>query len=153
MVISAQATTYIKARPAKVAAYAFDPSNGPFWVRGVLSIRPVYLKPLADGARMSVSLKCFGRSRVVVMELVEFDSPQAFALKTAGRRYGTYLSLSLNPHGVQHTRVDVKVEHELSPWARVFSPLVKLFFERKIRADLERLKNRIEVLAKLAAVR
>jgi uncharacterized membrane protein len=132
----------IRRPPAEVFEWAGDYRNDPAWRAGVLAMRLDPEGPPAVGTRTHETMRSLGSVALTVAEVTAFtpqrtafrsvtgpvpcDGSREFQACAAGTRF-TY-TLTLRPQG----------------WLRLAEPLLRLVFARQVKADLQRLRQRLE---------
>lgn len=129
-----------------VFAFAGDYANDPAWRAGVICMEYETSGPIAVGTRTRETMRSLGTKVVTVAEVTEYsptrtafrsvcgpmpcEGSREFVATPTGTRF-TY-TLALRPVGIY----------------RVLEPLLKLLFARQVRADVRRLRQRLEAAPK-----
>jgi hypothetical protein len=135
------------ARPPDVVfAFAGDYANDPSWRAGVLSMVYETAGSPGAGSRTRETMRSLGTSAVTVAEVTEY-SPTRTAFRSlsgpipcAGSR-----EFMATPTG---TRFTYSLTLQPAGALRVLEPLLKVVFARQVRADVQRLKHRLEAVSK-----
>ena len=127
----------------EVFAYLTDPETLPEWQTTVLAVRLETDGPMGPGSRIEETRKFLGRRLDVTMEVLEYDAPQRFALRSRSGPVPLEVTNSLREEG-EGTRIDTVIEGEPGGFFRLAETLVARAVERELRSNLETLKDVLE---------
>ena len=143
MPVDVRTETVIDRSRADVAAYAADPDHATDWYA---NIRTVEWDggPLRVGTRMAFVAQFLGRRLAYTYEVREHVPGERFVMSTADGPFPmeTMYAWSDAPHG--GTLMQLRNRGEPAGFSRLAAPFVKAAMRRANRADLRRLKERLE---------
>lgn len=129
-------------RPApEVAAYLFDPKHDPEWIGGIREVEPP-ANGVAVGTRVARVATFMGRRIHYVLEVAELVPERRLAMQSVKAPFPMRVVYEVEPDG-DGSRVDLHVSGG-SYGMRLVQPLVSAMVRRNLRADLVRLRRRLE---------
>lgn len=143
-------TIDVSQTPAVLFAYVSDHENDPNWRKGVASMAHIPSGPAHKGMQTREVLALWGRKRVIVATITQLEAGRLIAFKTVPG--------GLQAHGerrIQATPIGASISYsvvaQLTGLTVVLMPLIKFRFRLRLRSDLVRLKQLLEVKQTLAA--
>jgi uncharacterized membrane protein len=132
-------------RPAaEVASFAGDPDNVPRWYVNIKSVEWVTPRPVAVGARIAFVAHFAGRRLAYTHEVVELVPGARLVMQTSEGPFPMETSYIWEPIGPTRTRMTLRNRGAPAGFSRLFAPLLAWMVRRENRADLARLKRRLE---------
>jgi hypothetical protein len=129
-------------RPAEeVAAYLFDASHDPEWIGGIREVEPP-ATGVEVGTRVARVATFMGRRIDYVLEVAELIPGRRLAMRSVKAPFPMNVTYEIAPEG-DGSRVALGVSGG-SYGMRLFEPLVAAMVRRNLRADLRRLRRRLE---------
>jgi hypothetical protein len=128
--------------PADVFPWLLDEDKVPRWSSGLESYEVVGGGAIATGTRIRQTLAVSGSRRTVEMEVTRHDPPQSAETRFGLEGIEVVNTYALAADGNGGTRLTQVVEAKGSGFsARLLLPIVQPHLERKLEADLERLRE------------
>ncbi len=115
----------------------------PEWVPAAVSRTKQTEGPVELGTRVSAVDRILGRRMEFTEEVVEFEPPRSMAMKLSGALNGEFRGRLNHVGGATTVTFDVHVEPS-GIAQRLLDPVVSRVAKRMMRADLQRLKGRLE---------
>ena len=134
----------IKRPPEEVFSYAADPENMPEWSRMISQVRKDSQGPPKKGDRFTVYMKFFGRRFVSPFEVTAHEPPLCHSERSTGGPFPQEHTRLFEPAAGSGTRVTEVAQGEPGGFFGLVGPLLEGVGKRQIRADLARLKDRLE---------
>jgi uncharacterized protein YndB with AHSA1/START domain len=126
--------------PHEVFPWLFEDDKVPQWTSGLEQYE--VLGALGAGARIRQTLEVSGTRRTFEEEILSFDPPTAAASRFTLEGIAVRSSFALAPDGGASARVARTVSAKAESFsARFLLPVVRSHLERKIDADLARLRE------------
>ena len=125
-----------------VFAFAGDYANDPAWRAGVICMEYETSGPIAVGTRTRETMRSLGTKVVTIAEVTEYS-----AIRTAFKSVSGPIPCSgsrefvTTPTG---TRFTYTLTLRPAGGLRLLEPVVKTLLTRQVRADVRRLKQRLE---------
>lgn len=138
-------TEIVIERPcAEVAAYAADPDNAPRWYVNIKSVEWVTPAPLRVGSRLAFVAQFLGRRLAYTYEVVELVPAARFVMRTAEGPFPMETTYAWEALGEGATRMTLRNRGEPSGFSKLVAPFMAAMMARANRADLARLKAKLE---------
>lgn len=134
----------IDAPPARVAAYAGDPSNAPEWYVNIVAVEWVTPPPLRVGSRMAFVAHFLGRRLAYTYELVELVPETRLVMRTAHGPFPMETTYTWESQNDGKTRMTLRNRGMPTGFSRLMAPAMALAMRRANQKDLARLKKIIE---------
>jgi uncharacterized protein YndB with AHSA1/START domain len=139
----AQHTVVVARSPAEVFPYLVEPDLMRRWIGGLIEFTPLDEEPRI-GARSRQKVEQGGRTWDVESEIVELVPDRRLSARATSSAFASTLSYALEP-APEGTRLHGTVETRLRGLAgRLLGGFARRAAERKLVADLERLKRLLE---------
>ena len=132
------------ARPLhEVWEYLTDPERVPEWQSSCVAAHRLDDGPMRAGVRIADERRFMGRKITSTVEVSEYEPEHVFTLKgiSGPVRFEVQQTLEPNEDG---TRVSIDAHADSGGLSRFTAPLVAHHAEREMRADFERLKQKLE---------
>ncbi|HET9014921.1 MAG TPA: SRPBCC family protein [Thermomicrobiaceae bacterium] len=138
------ANTVTIARPAaEVFAYMTSLANLPTWQEAIVVATPTSTGPQGVGSTYSATARVMGRELDGSGEIVAWDPPRSYTLKTTSGPLLLTVTMTLTPEGTG-TRVDAVSEGQARGVLRFAGPGIEAILQRQAQQDLESLKSVLE---------
>jgi uncharacterized membrane protein len=137
-------TIDVSQTPHAVFDYVSDHENDPKWRKGVASMAHIPKGPAHMGMQTREELVLWGRKRVIMAWITRHEAGRLIAFKTmpGGLEAHGERKVRATPKGVS---VSYTVSAKLTGLATFLMPLIKIGFRLRLRSDLARLKQLLEV--------
>ena len=135
----------IKCSPEAAFAFAGDYANDPSWRHSVVSMEYETSGPPAAGTRTREQMRSLGITAITVAEVIEY-SPTRTAFRTVSGPVDCFGSRDFCEHP-PGTRFTYTLTLRTRGVMRLVEPLLGALLTRQVRADLRRLKQRLESVA------
>lgn len=142
MTIDVRETLTIDVAQRRVASYVSDPANDPAWIGGIKNVQWLTTPPLQVGSRVQRLAKFMGRSIDYVLEVAALD-PDKVVMKSVKAPFPMVVTYSFEDRG-DATVAGVRVQGGSGALFKIAGPLMAAQVRRNLRADLRRLKERLE---------
>jgi hypothetical protein len=126
-----------------VAAFAADPDNAPRWYANIKSVEWLTPRPVRLGSQVRFVAEFMGRRLAYVYEVVEFDLPKRFVMRTAEGPFPMETTYAWEP-AVGGTRMTLRNRGEPSGFGALAAPFMATAMRRATRKDLAALKALLE---------
>ncbi|MDI1238046.1 MAG: SRPBCC family protein [Polaromonas sp.] len=139
-------TEEMRCSPEQAFAFAGDYANDPLWRQGVLSMDYENSGAPSVGARTRERMRSLGFAAITVAEVIEYSES-----RTAFRSLSGPLPCSGSRHFIAcptGTRVTYTLTLDGRGAMRLIEPLLGILLARQVPADLRRLKQQLEQMAK-----
>jgi uncharacterized protein YndB with AHSA1/START domain len=130
----------------EVFAYFTDPATLPEWQASALEAQLEGEGPMRAGSRAVETRKFLGRRMESTMEVLEYEPPRRFTIKTSAGPVPFQVTSDLSEED-GGTLVRSVVEGEPGGFFRLAEPLVVRAVERELRNNLATLKDVLEARA------
>ncbi len=130
--------------PARVAAYAADPTNAPEWYVNIESVEWQTTPPVSLGSRMAFVARFLGRRLAYTYEVTELVSGERMVMRTAEGPFPMETTYTFQPEGPASTRMTLRNRGEPSGFGKLMAPMMASAMRRANRKDLENLKSILE---------
>lgn len=134
----------IDAAPARVAAYAGDPTNAPAWYVNIASVDWQTAPPVAVGSRMTFVAQFLGRRLTYTYEVVDLVPGERLVMRTAEGPFPMETTYTWQPHGDAATKMTLRNRGEPSGFTKIAAPVMAAAMRRANTQDLAALKRRLE---------
>lgn len=141
MAIKVEHSVVINRPVEEVFAYSSDPRNLMEWQDGLVRVEAN--TPMAVGTRTTEVRKVMGREMETELEVVEFDPPNKYSMKSLSGPVEMIYTQSLKSVG-GGTQVDVLIEGEPGGFFGVAAPLLKRQVKKDVEKDFAKLKEIME---------
>lgn len=137
--------TIVIERPiTEVAGYVGDPSNVPYWCRGIDAAVWQTDPPIKLGSQIEFSARLLGRKLVRHSVVTEFTPGEQVAIRTADRLFPIDTTSTWRAVGGRVTHMTLRHHVEPQRFAQLAAPLVPIALRRSMRRDLVDLKRLLE---------
>jgi uncharacterized membrane protein len=144
MAIDVRTETIIRRPVTVVAEYTADPSHAPEWYRNIRKVEWRTEPPVRVGSRLAFEATFMGRTLSYTYEVAELVPGKRMVLRTTEGPFPMETTYTWEAVG-QDTRMTLGNRGGGSgPAAAVMQPLMAAMVRRATRADLARLKARLE---------
>jgi hypothetical protein len=138
-------TEAVIGRPVEeVAAYAGDPTNAPEWYVNIASVQWRTPPPVAVGSRVDFVATFLGRRLAYTYEVVELAPGRRLVMRTAQGPFPMETTYTWQPLDDGSTRMTLRNRGRPSGFSRLAGPVMAAAMRRANRADLIRLRERLE---------
>ena len=138
-----QADTAINGAPERVFSYLTEPELLTRWMGGLVESRPLGDGRLAIGARSREVIEDNGRRITVESEVVGLEPGRLLAVNLTGDMFDIASRYRLEPAG-PGTNLHHTLETRYKGVTRLFAPFLRGAVQRKVEADLARLRAVVE---------
>ena len=144
MAVDVSTEIVIHQPPAKVAAYAANPSNAPNWYVNIKSVDWKTEPVVRTGARAAFVAEFLGRTLAYTYEIVDSVPGQLLVMRTAEGPFPmeTSYTWAATPEG--HTRMTLRNRGTPAGFSKLMAPFMAAAMKRANRKDLARLKEILE---------
>ena len=129
----------------EVFAYVANPENLPEWTNLVLDVRKDAEGQLQKGDRFSVVAKFLGRSFETPFEVSAHEPPRQHSDRSTGGPFEQEFIYTFEQTEGGGTRLTQVVETEPGGFFKLVGPLLERAGSRQLKADLQILKDLLEV--------
>jgi uncharacterized membrane protein len=128
---------------AEVAEFAADPDNATAWYKNIEAVEWRTEPPLRVGTRLAFRARFLGRTLEYTYEVREHVPGERFVMSTAEGPFPMETTYAWEdaPGG---TAMTLRNRGEPAGFSKVAAPMMARAMERANRADLKRLKERLE---------
>jgi hypothetical protein len=130
--------------PEEVFAYMLDFRTAQRWRSLIVRMEPLEAGPLRPGLRIRLTYQFGGRERQQESELVIYEPPRRYALRSRNEGVSAYFDYTVEPH-IDGARVtmDARIEaHDVYSW--LLLPLARRSARRRLADQLVKLKRAVE---------
>lgn len=132
-------------RPAdRVFEYVSTPENDPTWVPVSLRHERLSPGPMRVGSITEEDVRFLGRRMRYAWEVIRYEPPTAYALRTVSGPIPATLCVLLEQLGDRNSRLTLVGDAELRGVYKLVGPLVRWVAQRQFEAQLRTLKNLLE---------
>ncbi|MCV2490787.1 SRPBCC family protein [Geodermatophilus sp. YIM 151500] len=132
-------------RPVEeVAGYAGDPTHAPEWYANVSSVEWRTPPPVAVGSRMDFVASFLGRRLAYTYEVTELEPGRRLVMRTAQGPFLMETTYTWERLPDDATRMTLRNRGRPSGFSRLAAPFLTGAVRRANRADLARLRQRLE---------
>ncbi len=128
-----------------VFEYASTPQNDPTWVVAALRHEMLSPKPMRLGSITEEDVGFFGRRMRYVWEVIHYDPPTGFALRSVSGALPSTIRLQLESLGGGATKLTLVGEARLRGIYGLVAPLMKRVANRQVDTQLRTLKDLLEI--------
>ena len=144
MGVDVEVETTILRPPAKVAAFAGDPTNATDWYANITSVDWQTPPPVVVGSRLDFVAQFLGRRLAYTYEVVELVPERRLVMRTADGPFPMETTYTWEPAGEGATRMTLRNRGDPSGFSRVAAPIMERMMRRATTKDLARLKDLLE---------
>jgi hypothetical protein len=127
-----------------VSAFAANPDNAPVWYENIKSIEWESAPPLRVGSRVAFVARFLGRRLAYTYEVSTYDPAAHLVMRTAEGPFPMETSYEWRELGPARTEMTLRNRGTPSGFSRLMQPFLSVAMRRANRADLARLKTRLE---------
>jgi ligand-binding SRPBCC domain-containing protein len=137
--------------PEVVAAYAMDPSNDRDWIGALTRVEVLGDGPIGPGTRVRRVARFLGRDMEYVNEITELTRPKRLAMKSVKAPFPMTVTYQFEPDG-DGTLMRIHTGGDASGFYKVATPVLSAMVRHGVKADLERLKEKLEAQRRATGV-
>ncbi len=134
---------HIARSPEDVAAYMFDPHHDPDWIGGIERVDPP-AEPVRIGTETHRVARFMGRRIDYILRVIEHVPDRLLVMESIRAPFPMGVAYGVEPDG-PGSRVSLRVTGGYGLLMRLAQALVRRQIERSLKADLRRLRGRLEV--------
>ena len=128
----------------KVAEYAANPDNAPYWYKNIKSVEWKTVKPLSVGSQIAFKAKFLGKGLSYTYEITEFIPGEKLVMRTAEGPFPMETTYQWQAMDNNSTKMILRNMGKPSGFSKLFAPFMALAMRRANKKDLALVKSILE---------